>query len=957
MLNRYPLWKNILIFGIVLIGAILALPNIYGEDPSVQISPTRDTVVDNALQERVESVLKANAFAPKRVELNENQLLIRFNNTDEQIKAKDVLASELQKDYVTALNLAPDMPQWLENLGLRPMYLGLDLRGGVHFLLEIDMEGLINQLSESYADNLETTLKDEKLSFKSVQHNDDNSITIHFDSNNEVNRALQFLSRQGAFEQLNFTTESNRLRGVISSEELSTIRRNTVTQNIRTLRNRVNELGVAEPVIQQQGQNRIVVQLPGVQDTARAKEILGTTATLEFRMVDERSATEAYKAAERGRAPLGTELYYTREGAPYLLKRQIILTGDSIVKASAGIDPESPGGAAIVYITIDSKGTDKFSEATKLNVGKPMATLFIENIMETEIDEEGNEVKKSVTTKEIANVATIQSQLFSNFTITGLSSLAEANNLAITLNSGALAAPIHIIEERTIGPSAGQDNIDSGMKAATYGFLLVILFMVIRYRSFGVVANIALAANLMLILAILSLLQATLTLPGIAGIVLTLGMSVDANVLINERIREEIRKGTSPHNSINSGFSSAFTTIMDANLTTLFAALALFYIGSGPIKGFAVTLSIGILTSIFTAVYVNRAIINLIWGKKQLKKLSVGRKELFKALSGEANYQFMRFGKQWIYFSFFVIIIGIIVTASQGFKFGLDFTGGTEVNVTYEKSVDNDIIRQQLTTAGFDNAVVQHFGASNEVLISIPTPEEVTVDIESDEEAIEVARISDTIIQVLANDENPFVIRNISFVGSQVGDELVMGGIVASTVAILLILIYIWFRFERKLALGSILATIHDTVIIVTIFSLFKGKLEFDLTSLAAILAVIGYSVNDSVVVLDRIRENFRLLRTGSTEEIVNLSINQTLSRTIMTSITTALAVLSLYLFGGSAIETFALIMLIGVFVGTYSSIFISAAGALRLGLKREDLLPPVVDKKAVHFDEGYPSV
>lgn len=953
MLNRYPLWKNLLIFGVLLISTILALPNLYGEDPSVQVSATRDTVIDEPLKARVEHVLTTNNLDPKRIDFaQEQQLLVRFNNTEDQLKAKDLIAKELKKEYVTALNLAPDMPDWLANLGLQPMYLGLDLRGGVHFLLEIDMDGLISQLAESYADNIRISLENEQRSFKAVSLNDDDTITISFENDIAMNQAFQFLTKQGAYQELRFSSEGNNLKVVMGDNEINTIRKNTVTQNIRTLRNRVNELGVAEPVIQQQGPNRIVVQLPGVQDTARAKEILGTTATLEFRMVDERSTTQAFDAARTGRAPLGTELHYTRDGHPYLLKRQAVLTGDSIVKASAGIDPESPVGAAIVYITLDSKGADKFSIATKANVGKPMATLFMENVVNTVIDADGNETKEATTTKEIANVATIQTQLFSNFTITGLSSLEEANNLAITLNSGALAAPIHIIEERTVGPSAGQDNIDSGMKAAVYALLMVMAFMAFRYRAFGVVADVALFANLILILAALSVLQATLTLPGIAGIVLSLGMSVDANVLINERVREELKKGTSPQNAIDSGFGRAFATIMDANLTSLFAALALFYIGSGPIKGFAVTLSIGIITSVFTAVYLNRAIINLIWGGRKIKRLSVGHRELLPILSGDTTYNFMKLCKFWVISCIAIIVVGISVSASNKFNFGLDFTGGTEVGVIYEKSVDNDTIRKQLAEAGFDSAVVQHFGASNEVIISIKTPE--NIDTEAAAEA-DIARISDAIIKALDNDDNPFELGRVSFVGSKVGSELVTGGFVASLIAVSLILIYIWVRFERKLALGTILATVHDTVIVVAVFSLFKDKLEFDLTSLAAILAVIGYSVNDTVVVLDRIRENFRTHRTGTPFEIVNMSINQTLSRTIMTSVSTALAVLALYLFGGSAIETFSLIMLIGIVVGTYSSIFIAAAGALILGLKREDLLPPVVDKEAIVHEEGYP--
>ena len=940
MLNRYPLWKNILIFGVIVLCTILALPNLFGEDPSIQISPTRDTQINSAFVERVDSVLKENNFHVKRIEESNDQILVRFKDTEEQLKAKDILDGVLQDQYTTALNLAPDMPHWLASLGLQPMYLGLDLRGGVHFLLEIDMDGLINQLTNTYAESFRANLNDKGMT-PLIEVSNPQTITLSFANDNEANRARQLLASNQSFMELSFDTSGNRVTAHISNKEINERKASAVVQNIATLRNRVNELGVAEPIIQQQGLDRIVVQLPGIQDTARAKEILGTTATLEFRIVDDRSATEAYRALETGRAPLGTKLYQTRDGQPYLLKRQVILTGESIVKATAGMNPEN--NQPEVYITLDSKGADRFAEGTKANVKKPMATVFIENKLQTTFDKDGNEVRKSITTEEIANVATIQQQLFSNFSISGINSLQEANNLAITLSSGALAAPIHIIEERTIGPSAGKENVQRGVDAALYGLLMVMVFMVIRYHGFGMVANVALVANLILILAVLSLLQATLTLPGIAGIVLSLGMSVDANVLINERIREDLRKGSTPQQAISNGFGKAFGTIMDANLTSLFSAIALFFIGSGPIKGFAVTLSVGIITSVFTAVYFNRAIINLIYGgRRTIKKLSVGGKERFKIFSGHTTYNFMKYAKFWVGACVVTCILAIGISSVKGFKLGLDFTGGTEIEAVYEKAVDIDVVREKLELEGFESVVAQHFGSARNVLINIPT----TADVE------ESSLVTDALTAALTLPDNPMSIQKIDYIGAKVGSELVTDGVMASALAIFLILVYIWFRFEWKLSVGTILSTVHDGLFVVAAFSVLD--LEFDLTSLAAILAVIGYSVNDTVVILDRIRENFRLDRTSTPKEIINASINQTLSRTVMTSVTTFLAVFALYIFGGEVIHSFSLIMLIGIAVATYSSIFIAAAGAYVLGLKRDDLIPaPISKEDGVEIEEG----
>ncbi len=926
MLNKYPLWKNLLIALIVAISALLALPNIFNEYPSVQIAPTRTTTVDAALLTRVNKILSEAKIDSRSSDLIEERLLIRFHDTETQLKAKDLIGQALGKNYNIALNLSPDMPAWLETLGLSRMYLGLDLRGGVHFLMEIDIPSLLAQLIESYSDDLKKLATENQLDHVNINIQNGDTITVSAPDAQAANAFHKLVQNNTAFLDLEWRQEGNTWLAKLSDTAINERRVNALAQNITTLRNRVNELGVAEPVIQQQGTNRIVVQLPGIQDTARAKEILGATATLEFRMVDERSNTQAVSAAQNNRAPLGSKLYFMRDtNQPVLLKRQVMLTGESVINAQASISQTN--GLPQVEVTLDTKGAERFATVTKQNIGKPMATVFIEKRPDTEI-KNGEEVRTYITTEEIANVATIQSQLFKNFVITGLDSFSEANNLAILLRSGSLAAPMQIVEERTVGPSAGKENITKGFNASLYALILVMGFMLMRYRAFGMVANVALFINLVMIIALLSVLQATLTLPGIAGIVLSLGMSVDANVLIYERIREDLRRGLSPQNAIHEGFEKAIGTITDANLTSLVAALVLFGIGSGPIKGFAVTLTLGILTSMFTAIMVARAIVNFVWGGKKLQSLSIGSKELLPFLKGDTNFNFMGGRKFYIALCFIMMIAATGLTVLKGFNFGLDFTGGTVLKVAYKDSVEIDAVKSALSMANIESAQVQHFGSSSEVLIRLPL-----------KTGAETANLSSQVLSALQQNGETVEIQSVEFVGPQVGQELVTDGTIASLVAIVLILIYIWVRFEWKLALGTILSTLHDTVLVIALFSLLG--LEFDLTALAAILAVIGYSVNDTVVVIDRIRENFRNSRQTDALLVANQAINQTLSRTIMTSMTTFLAVFALYWFGGSTVESFSLAMLVGVVIGTYSSIFIASAFSVLIGLQREDLLIP----------------
>jgi preprotein translocase subunit SecD len=555
---------------------------------------------------------------PLSIERSEAGLLVRFTETETQLKAHDVVDTALGDDYVVALNLASATPKWLRAIGAQPMYLGLDLRGGVHFLMEVDMDAVVRQAEERFVSDIRSALRDKKIRYKSISRQP-GGLEVSFREAEVRDQGKAIIDDE--FPELSLTEQERGeeflLKLTLTEQAIRDIRKLALQQNLTTLRNRVNELGVAEPIIQQQGENRVVVQLPGVQDTARAKEILGATATLEFRMVD---LEHDPQGALAGKVPVGSKLYRDREGQPVLLKKQIMLTGDHIIDAASGID--SASGSPAVFVTLDSEGARIFSRATRDNVGRPMGVVFIENKIESQ--RQGDQiVRVKKTVEEVINVATIREQLSKRFQITGLDSTTEARNLALLLRAGALAAPIYIIEEHTVGPSLGQDNIDMGVKSVSIAFVLVLIFMPVYYRVFGMVANLALFMNLVLTVALLSLLQATLTLPGIAGIVLTVGMAVDANVLINERILEELRNGNTIQASIHAGYERAFATIADSNITTVIAAIVLFAFGTGAIKGFAVTLTLGLMTSMFTAVMGTRAVINRIYGGRRVAKLSI----------------------------------------------------------------------------------------------------------------------------------------------------------------------------------------------------------------------------------------------------------------------------------------------------------------------------------------------
>jgi preprotein translocase subunit SecD len=593
---------------------LYAAPNLYGEDHAIQISASKNAPIDEELSLRIENALLAENIEIKRIDMENDQLLVRLLDSDAQLIAQELIDRKLDDEYVVAMNLAPDTPDWLKAFNAEPIKLGLDLRGGVHFLMEVDMNSATTKAYEDVEGDFKTRLREEDIRYRSITKNTD-SVDIFFRDADTLDKAQFFLRNQ--FGNLSITERDNlMLRATFSEARLLEIRDAAVKQNITIIRSRINQLGVAEPLVQKQGAERIVVQLPGIQDTAKAKEILNATATLEFRMVDDKNDV---RDAQRGRAPAGSELLLHKDGRPYLLKKQVMLTGSHIIDANSGVDEY---GVPNVSIDLDSKGGAKWSRATKANVGKPMATVFIEYKATGERD--ANDKLIFEKKEEIISIATIRGQLGASFQITGLDSPSEARELSLLLRAGALIAPIQIVEERTVGPSLGKENIELGMTAIIWGLAAVLVFMLIYYRAFGIVANIALVLNLVMIVGIMSMIPgATLTLPGMAGIVLTVGMAVDANVLIFERIREELREGRSPQQSIHFGYDSAFSTILDANITTFLAGMILFAVGTGPIKGFSITLMIGIATSMFTAIIVTRVLVNSVWGGRRVTKLAI----------------------------------------------------------------------------------------------------------------------------------------------------------------------------------------------------------------------------------------------------------------------------------------------------------------------------------------------
>ena len=619
MLNRYPLWKYIMLVVVICVGLLYALPNIYGEDPAVQISGSRSAKVTLATQEQVQDILHQNQITPKSVAFENDSILVRLTNNDIQLKAKELLATALGENYIVALNLSPATPSWLSIIGAEPMKLGLDLRGGVHFLMEVDMTTALDKLLDQSAEALKLDFNDNKVKFTSVTKNNRHQLIVQFENTDARNMAI---TRINSFADYDVVSQTDtQLTISISENRLYQAKTDAVQQNTTILRNRVNQLGVAEPVVQRQGADRIIVELPGIQDTALAKQILGATATLEFRQVNESPNYNVYEiAAGQSRMPYGSEIKYTQDGRPVLLYKRVVLTGDHITDSTFR---QNEYGQPEVSISLDSAGGKSMLAFTQSNLQKKMATLFVEYKDSGKKDENGKPILEKK--EEVINVATIQGIFSDRFQVTGINSIDEAKQLSMLLRAGALIAPIQIIEERTVGPSMGAENITQGLMSCAIGLIVSVIFMLAVYRLFGVFASLALVANLVLIVGVMSLLPgATLSMPGIAGIVLTVGMAIDANVLINERIKEELRNGRSAQHAINEGYAGAWTSIFDANITTLMTAVILYAVGTGSIKGFAITLGIGILTSMFTSIVGTRALANLVYGgKNRVNKLSI----------------------------------------------------------------------------------------------------------------------------------------------------------------------------------------------------------------------------------------------------------------------------------------------------------------------------------------------
>jgi preprotein translocase subunit SecD len=615
-MNRYPAWKYVIIVFTLTVGVIYTIPNFFGESPAVQVSPARATAtVNSELLTRIEDGLTAANISIDASYLDQTGVKVRFGDTDTQLRAKDTLQRELGDDYVVALNLLSNSPRWMAEINALPMYLGLDLRGGVHFLLQVDMDSALTKSADSYAQELRQLMRSEGVRYSRIAR-DGQTVRVSFRDEEMRDEAVPVL-RQNVVD-LNFRSADTggeyRIVAALRPEVEQRIREFALEQNIQTLRNRVNELGVAEPIVQRSGLDRVVVQLPGVQDTAKAKDILGRTASLEVRLVDEEKMDPTnLEAAASGQVPFGAELLYDRDGVPYLLKREIILTGDRISDAQPGFDSQT--GEPAVHLNLDGRGATIFQKTTRENVGRRIAMVLVER-----------------GRAEVVTAPVVRSEIpGGRVQISGRMTTTEARDVALLLRAGALAAPMEIIEERTVGPSLGADNIDRGFRATWMGFIALSLFIAVYYTMFGIISVIALCVNMMLLVALLSMLQATLTLPGIAAIALTLGMAIDANVLINERIREELRNGTTPQAAIAAGYERAWGTILDSNITTLIAAVALFSFGTGPVRGFAVVHSLGILTSMFSAVFVSRGIVNYFYGsRRKLGTLPIGQSDWYK---------------------------------------------------------------------------------------------------------------------------------------------------------------------------------------------------------------------------------------------------------------------------------------------------------------------------------------
>ena len=905
-MQRYPAWKHAIVAALVCTAVLYALPSFYAKSPTVQVRAFGSAAVKDgeALIKRSEAALTGGGLAYERLVWEEERgtMIAAFRDTESQIAARTVLAEALGNRYVVALNSDSTAPGWLRALGANPIELGLDLRGGIYFLLQVDLQFAENRRLSGIAD---ASRKEVKRLGGSIELDEEGSaLVVAVATTAAGDRVLAHL--QSEYPNLAVPADvETTMRIPLSDTAKEEIAELAMEQNLQTLRNRVDELGVAEPVITRQGNDRIVVQLPGVQNREQAISVLGRTAALELRGVDEAKtrSQSLIRSAKRGRAPIGTELFRTQDGEYLLLNKSVVIDGESISDARPGFDAQNQPA---VHISLDGNGGNKMKRFTRPRIGQRLAIVLRDK----------NEA-------EVISAPVIREELFSNFMISGgRMSNSEAANLALLLRSGSLAAPLEFVEERTVGPSLGADNIARGLNSVIGGFFAIALFIIAYYAVFGAISVAALMANVLLLTALLGMVGAVLTLPGLAGFALTLGMAIDANVLINERIREEYDAGKSPFAAISTGYGRAYTTILDANITTLIAGVALFAFGSGPVKGFAVVLCFGLLTSMFSAVQASRSLVNLsVERGNKPKRLLLG----LRALNLKRVLSLMRWRRYTAALSVVLLGVSIGSLATRGINLGVDFTGGTIVEVAFQQAPPADRVRQSIADLGLDNAPIQ---ISDDGLVLIKAPPSTGG-----------ADLSARLTGALRTIDPSAALRRVEYVGPQVGSELFLAGALALIFVMLGIVLYLSFRFKWRMAIGAIIANFHDVVFILGLFSIMQW--EFSLPVLAAVLAILGYSVNESVVIFDRVRENFRLQRRaeGDAEHTLDAAITQTWARTIITHGSTQLAVLAMLFFGGDALHYFALALTIGIFSSIYSSVLVAGPVALALGMQRDDFI------------------
>ncbi|HEY1899300.1 MAG TPA: protein translocase subunit SecD [Steroidobacteraceae bacterium] len=924
---EFSRWRYLLVIGLVLMGLFMAVPNLYGADPALQVERRDHRAMGPQERQLVLSRLHEHSIPVRGDSLEQDRLILSFASVAEQLRAQDAVTESLGQDYLSALAEASRSPAWIQHLGLRPMPLGLDLRGGLYLLYQVSLNDAVRQLLDSYTQGFHQQLADAKISDAAMaiaaSHADavPDTVIITAPPGTDAERLREVL--QKANPSLSFDlpggTDGPSVRLLLAPAQIKEREQAAITRNIEILRIRVNELGVAEAPVQQEGADRISVQLPGMTDVAEAKSILGKVATIEFHLVDMDADPVAIQA--HGMAPVGSKLYLDKFGRPTVLKRALIVSGDQLIGATASTGDQGPE----VRLTLNGRGGEAMRRATTPNVGRLMAVVSIDKSRQSVVVD-GQRQSREITTETVINEARIEGPLDNSVRITGLG-LGEARELALLLRSGSLAAPMYPIQEVAVGPSLGRENISKGTTALILGMATVFVFMLAYYRTFGLIADVALLVNVVLLAALLSLFKATLSLAGIAGMVLTVGMAVDANILIYERIREELRRGVSPRMAIRTGFERAFGTIADANVTALIAGVVLWMFGSSTIQGFAVVLTLGIGTSMFSAILVTRALVTAVYGgSRKLRGLSISWKWL-DSPRWRTSFRFMSTRKLWYAISATLVVGSLTSLAIQGLNLGIDFTGGVTVRASVPGSANLDAVRTGLRQLGYRDATVTHFGSAHELMIRLPATAQAKGE-----------AIGAQVAQLLRSVDSGAKVEQTQVIGAQVGRELQIKGAEALLAALTLIFIYVAFRFHTwRLSLGAVLAALHDPIVVLGFFSI--TRITFDLSVVAATLAVIGYSLNDTVVVFDRIRERFASARDQSAQEVLDQSVNQTLSRTVVTSGATLMVVVALLLKGGPVLEGFASALIVGIVVGTYSSIYIASAMALETGIQGRHLL------------------